>query len=286
MDGLAIPLSNLADSTARIAREGVRRLGHLSELTYAAVSEIRAAGEGESPRTLFSSASLLGLGGVEAKTAEDRAAVVRALLGEAVALFGHPISAAELADGPRPPLGRARTVYVRNPLTDRAYAALSPLLSSPTVGHRQNFRELFDDVENGYADYAVLPLFAGGRPIGSVALLLEERALYVTATANISTEEDEVTFALLSREPVAHRSPTRFLFRFAAEETAELAMLLEALPALGLSLLQLDAAPLPYEGGGMSCRLLLAGEDFAPILVYLALYAPSFTSYGFYIELQ
>ncbi len=284
---IAVTLENLADSDGRRAREARRRLGHLSELADSLIRTLSAAGEADSPRALLGGAAgLLADVGQAPLDAADRAELTLFLLLAAERLFGAPVTAAALAGGPCPPPGRARTVYVRNPLTDGAYLRLSTLLTSPTVGYRQNFRELFDDVENGYADYAVLPLFAGGHRIASVAALLDERSLFITATVTVPTEEDEVVFGLLAREPFAHRPPTRFLFRVEAEGGAALPAYLAAASRFGLSPVRLDAAPAPYGGDRTDLRILLSGNDFAPMLAYLSLFAPSFTGYGFYTELQ
>lgn len=283
---ISVPLDNLADSDGRRLREERRRLGHLSELAASLAKHLSEVGEADSPRTLLGGAAgLLAEVGASSLGARDRAELTLLLLREAERRFGAPVTASALAGGPCPPPSRARTVYVRNPLTDGAYLRLSSLLSAPTVGYRQNFRELFDDVENGYADYAVLPLFAGGHFVGSVAALLEERSLFITAAVTVPTEEDEVTYGLLSREPFALRAPTHFSFRVGAEDAEALTAHLAAAARFGLSLVRMDAAPTFY-GGGMTCRYLFTGEDFAPMLAYLSLFAPSFTGYGFYTELQ
>lgn len=283
---ISVSLDNLADSDGHRAREDRRRLGHLSELAASLAKQLSEGGEGESPRALLGgAASLLSEGVGEHLGADDRAELTLLLLSAAERRFGAPVSAAALAGGPCPPPSRARTVYVRNPLTDGAYLRLSSLLSAPTVGYRQNFRELFDDVENGYADYAVLPLFAGGHFVSSVSALLEERSLFITATVTVPTEEDEVTYGLLAREPFTHRAPTHFAFRVGIGSGESPTVHLAAAARFGLSLVRMDAVPTPY-GGGLSCRFLLAGKEFAPMLAYLTLFVPSFTGYGFYTELQ
>lgn len=282
---IAVTLDNLADSDGRSERERRRRTGHLSELAHALICAAHEAEEAESPRALLSAVpELLREGSGEVLTPTDRAELTLCLLREAERLLGYPVTASALAGGPCPPAERARTVYVRNPLTEEAYARLASCLAAPTVGYRQNFRELFDDVENGYADYAVLPLLSGGRTVGSVTDLLEERGLFITATATVPTGEDEVVFALLAREPFALSPPRCFSLRAELADGEALAGLLAAASRFSLSLLRLDSAPAPY-GDRMACHILLGGEDFTAMLAYLSLFVPSFTGYGFYSEL-
>ncbi|MBO7293281.1 MAG: hypothetical protein J6V07_05045, partial [Clostridia bacterium] len=219
---------------------------------------------------------------------DDRPLLPSLLLREGERLFGRAVLPTELVGGPVAPPPRARAVYVRNPLSDAAYTALSGALASPTVGYRQNLRELFDDVENGYADYAVLPLLSGGAAVPSVAALIEERGLCVTAVTPILSGEEEVTFGLLAREAVTLRPPTYFLFRVETEGTEEMAGLLFALSRFGLSLRLTDSRESPLFRGRSAVRLLVEGEEesFFSLLVYLTLFFPGFTGYGYYSEIQ
>ena len=286
-EALSPILENLAESEERRGREATWRRGHLSELCRALADLLLASGKADTPRELLSAAGDL-LRELPPLPAADRAELPALLLREAERLFGRAVLPSELVGGPVSPPGRARVVYVRNPLSDRAYTLLSAALGRPTVGYRQSFRELFDDVENGYADYAVLPLLSGGVTVASVATLMEERGLYVTATCRIPAGEEEIVFGLLAREAVVLRPPTGFLFRVETEGTEEMADLLAALSHLGLSLRLTDSRESPLFRGRSAVRLLVEGdrERFFSLAVYLTLFFPGFTGYGYYSEIQ
>ena len=280
-------LSNLAEGEERRRREEIWRRGHLSELCRALADLLVSEGEADTPRELFSAAGDL-LREIHGLSADDRPLLPGLLLREGERLFDRAVLSTELVGGPVAPPPRARVVYVRNPLSDVAYTALSAALTSPTVGYRQNLRELFDDVENGYADYAVLPLLSGGAAVPSVAALMEERGLYVTAVVSVPSGEEEVTFGLLAREAVTLRPPTYFLFRVETEGTGEMAALLFALSRFGLSLRLTDSRESPLFRGRSAVRLLVEGEEesFFSLLVYLNLFFPGFVGYGYYFEIQ
>ena len=287
LSALSPILENLTEGEERRRREEAWCRGHLSELCRAAADLLRAEGEADTPSELFSAASEL-LRRLPPPSAEDRPLISRYLLREAERLFARPLLPIELVGGPVAPPSRARVVYVRNPLSDAAYATLSTVLKEPTVGYRQSFRELFDDVENGYADYAVLPLLSGGVTVASVAALMEERGLCVGAVTPVPSGEEEIVFALLSREAVTLRLPTYFLFRVEADGVGETAALVSALSHLGLSLRLIDSRESSLIRGRLAVRLLVEGdaERFFSLLVYLNLFFPGFMGYGYYSEVQ
>ena len=284
---LATSLGNLAESVTRGEEERLFRRGHLSELARSTSLHLIKAGEAGDPRSFFAAAGeLLRDTVVSHLDAADLSELSLLLLSEAERLWGERPRPEQLGGGPVPATERSRVVYVRNPLSDTAYDRFSRILTAPTVGYRQNFRELFDDVENGYADYAVLPVRSGGVMIPSVSALIEERGLAVASVTRIPSE-DEVLFALLSREAVALCPPSSFLLRLRlGAEKAPIA-LFRALAAFGLSLAHLEMRPVPYEEGILAARLLVdvGGGGLSAFLAYLALYAPDWMGYGYFTEI-
>ena len=141
-------------------------------------------------------------------------------------------------------------------------------------------------MENGYADYAVLPLLSGGVPIGSVSAMLEEYDLHAVAVATHPTGESEAVFALLARESVRLGTPSAFLFTSALTGVGERG-LFSALERLSLTLDRLDVTP-ATGGDGPLCRFAVRGGERAlvQLLAYLSLFAPGYIGHGFYIELD
>ncbi|MBQ2719786.1 MAG: hypothetical protein IJF73_06945 [Clostridia bacterium] len=303
-DRLGAVLDNLGENAAALLRWEEKRLGHIAELAETLVSELSASGEVGSPRALLSALSsavaalpppTLPEGGLArhrpallaaltALSDRDRAHLATAVRTAVEGRLGRPLSLSDFAGGPVPPRGEGRLVYVQNPHTDHALSRLLPLVGTPTVTHRESFRELVDDVQGGHADYALLPLRSGGTPIASVSAMLEEHGLAVLAVLSLDAGGSEAVFGLLGRESVRLGPPTHFLFTSALPGLG-LAGLLSALSALPVTLERWDA--LALDGGeGDLYRLSVRGDDatLVPFLVYLSLFVPGYIGHGFYFE--
>ena len=302
-------LDNLAEGAAVIAHESEKRLGHLSELAEALLSSALEAGSEKTPRALLAAIAALlpacaapppcdaalpahhkGLwhSALASLEALDRACLALAVRRVLERHFCRPLSLSDIGDDVLPPPARERVVYVKNPLADAAYAKLSTLLSSPSVGYRQSFRELFDDVENHYADYAILPIFADGVAVQSVSSLLYDYGLKLCGVSAVPTEEGQILFALAARGAVIHRSPQYFMFHILPDDMAVPTVLLGAITLLGATPKRLDPVPLTYDTARCGYRVIAAadGEDaFVTLSVYLSLYAPGYTGYGFYTQI-
>ena len=303
---LACSLGNLSHGASAIAAGQEKRLGYLSELADALIESLVKTGEVTSARslTVLVSQALAELPmGCECARTEparnrrlwdvalaelaegDRALFAGVFAKKCEACFGRAMSLSDFPDGTAAPPERSRTVYVRNPLSDSAYRLLSERVTAPTVAYRQGFRELCDDVENGYADYAVLPLFSGGARIGTVFSLLEDYGLHVAAVASLDGGEEEVTFALVSREALALLEPNRFLFSLTLPEDA-LPGLTLAMRRIGVLPKRFEAVPLSDEAGQLTLRAAVGGDvrSLTVFLIYLSLFWPGCVGYGFYTE--
>lgn len=218
----------------------------------------------------------------------DRACLALAVRRVIEGRLGRLLSLADIGDGILVPPVRERVVYVKNPLADAAYAKLSALLTAPTVGYRQSFRELFDDVENRYADYAVLPLFADGVAVQSVSSLFYDYGLKVCGVSTVPTEDGEILFALVARGALLHRPPRYFMFHALPEHGDVPLSVFSAVGVLGASLVRLDPVPLTYDSTRFGYRVIAAADlpdAFVTLSVYLSLFAPGYTGYGFYTQI-
>ena len=301
-------LDNLTEGALRIAHEQEKRAGYLSELAEALLLSALEVGGGDSPRSLLSAVAALlpscttpppqdaqmpahhapiWQSALASLDALDRARLSLAVRRVIERHIGRPLGLADVGDGVLPPPERERVVYVRNPLADAAYAKLSSLLSAPTVGHRQSFRELFDDVENHYADYAILPLLSDGVAVQSVSSLFYDYGLKICGVSAVPTEDGEILFALASRGAVIHRPPAYCMFHILPDEGAAPIALFDAIAALGAELVRLDPVPLTYDPSRVGYRVIAAAGEadaFVSLSVYLSLYAPGYTGYGFYTQ--
>ena len=303
---LAPTLDNLAEGAMRIAHEREKRMGYLSELSEALLSSAIEAGGDRSPRSLLSAiAALLPAcinppphdpvmpahhaalwrSALHSADTLDRVGLALSLRHTLEGHLGRALTLSDVGDGILPPPERERVVYVRNPLADAAYARLSTLLSSPTVGYRQSFRELFDDVENRYADYAVLPIFSDGVTVQSVFSLFYSYGLRICGISAVDTEDGEILFALVTRGAVLHRPPEYFMFHILPDNGEVPLPLFDAILPLGASLYRLDPVPLTYDSTRFGYRVIARADDadaFISLSLYLSLYAPGYTGYGFY----
>ena len=302
-------LDNLTEGALHVVHEREKRMGHLSELAEALLSAVLEAGGDGSPRALLSAvaaqlpsctAPLPQDNGMPAHHAAlwrsslfavdvlDRACLALAVRRAIEGQIGRPLSLADIGDGIMPPPARERVVYVKNPLADAAYAKLSGLLTAPTVGHRQGFRELFDDVENQYADYAVLPLLADGVAVQSVSSLFYDYGLKICGVSTVPTEDGEILFALLARGALVHRPPRYFMLHTLPEHGEAPLSLFSAIGVLGASLVRLDPVPLTYDTSRFGYRVIAETDEpdvFVTLSVYLSLFAPGYTGYGFYTQI-
>ncbi|MBO7761373.1 MAG: hypothetical protein J6T24_01095 [Clostridia bacterium] len=280
-EALAAPLADLSENAVRLSRDREKRYGYLSEAATALVMHLASLGEGESPAALYAAAAA-DLPALPPGDAVDFSALfLRAVEGQ----VGRPLTLLDLPDGARVPPGRHRIVYVESPISADACARFAALFTDAVCHTRMTLRELCDDVENGYAEYAILPLFADGAAIPSVTALLEERGLAIAATVRCPVREGEIVYGLLSASPVLLFPPTHFFLRYRAEGETGASPVLAALAEFPLAVEYLDTLPSSYDGAVF--RILVRGEEgtFLQLLSYLLLYVPTFMGYGFYTEL-
>ncbi len=292
-------LANLGENTAACLTEREKRLGHLSELAFLIAEQVAASGGTASPFAFFPAAaallaelrenvpaSLLATPLPSDLAGADGAHLARFLLEEAERRLSRPLTLLDFADGVVPPPARSRTVYVDNPHAAEAYRRFSAVLPSPTLAHRENFRELFDDVENGYAEYAVLPLFSEGVRIASVFRMIEEYGHSIAAVTSLPVGEGEAVFGLLSRRSVC-LGPVTHSFLSSSLEGIGLSGLLSALPVLGLREGRIEPLPPPPGRSHTLFGVEVMGDEraFVTYLAYRSLLLPGCLGGGFYLTL-
>ena len=282
-------LANLGENTAALQRESEKRLGHLYELAYAVAAEVDAAGDAASPFSFFPAASsfLASIADGIIRSAEDLVPLARFLCRAAEERLGRPLTLLDFSDGAVPPPERSRTVYVDSPPAEAAYRRFAPYLPAPSAVYGASFRELFDDVENGYAEYAILPLLADGVGVGSVARMIEEYGHSIVALTAIPSGDGEAVFALLSHRAVCIAPPTVAAFAASLDEMEE-ADLFAALPRLGLAASSISPLPPPPGRTRTLYGVTVSGEEsaFVGLLSYLSLFLPGSLGRGFYFEID
>ena len=193
---------NLSENGSQLLREAEKRLGQLSEASELMLTSL-ADGEGPiDPASLLLEASLL------ADTPLEGAAIPKAPLPENRALLsflgrelrafdrvgftecflsalegrlGRPLTLCDFPEGVRKKPREERVLYVKNAHADLALHGFASLLPLARPLARPSFRAVCDDLEGEIGDYAILPLFSGGKEIPGVFSLLLEYGFSIAA---------------------------------------------------------------------------------------------------------
>ena len=161
-------------------------------------------------------------------------------------------------------------------------------LESPECLSEETF--VFDNKE---MNFAVIAKKKGERNYLDIkqdvtcASLFYDYGLKICGVSAVPTEDGEILFALVSRGAVIHRPPTYCMFHILPEEEATPISLLGVLEPLGVALSRLDPVPLTYDPSRVGYRVIASAGDadaFVSLSVYLSLYAPGYTGYGFYTQ--
>lgn len=303
-DRIAPILEDLAESAARLGHEHERRIGHLSELADAMISAALATGA-DTPQALTAALAALPhpdapvagddtpefhrvtvAGALSATATIDRVALTVALHRALNAHLGRPLALSDMEGGVQPPPERSRVVYVRSQLSDTALARFCGVLPTATVGERRSLREVMDDVDSGYADYGMLPLYSDGLPIQSVCTDLDTYGLKLTLITYVPNGEGSVCYGLFSRATVTPCPPCgMLLLHIPTGEGAPTAMT-AALTLLGARVTRADSVPLSHDHRRCGYRVsAVANAGVLPLLLlYETIFAPGDTVCGFFAE--
>jgi hypothetical protein len=93
---------------------------------------------------------------------------------------------------------------------------------------------------------------------------------------------------LLARGALVHRPPRYFMLHTLPEHGEAPLSLFSAIGVLGASLVRLDPVPLTYDTSRFGYRVIASSDEpdvFVTLSVYLSLFAPGYTGYGFYTQI-
>ena len=303
-DRIAPILADLAESAVRLGHEHERRLGHLADLAEAMLSAAVATGA-DSPQALTAALAALPhlsdpkagedtpafhratvAGALLATAIEDRVALTVALYRALTAHLGRPPALEDMEGGVQPPPARCRIVYVRSQLSDAALARFCGVLPTPTVGERRSLREVMDDVDSGYADYGILPLYSDGLPIQSVCTDLDTYGLKLTLITYLPNGEGSVCYGLFSRATVTPCPPRGMLLLHVPTGDGAPTGAAAALTLLGARVTRADSVPLSHDTRRCGYRVsaVADGELLPLLLLYETIFAPGDTVCGFFAE--
>ncbi len=305
--GLGVSLRNLADQALRLSREEEKRIGLIREAAHEAAA-LACTSPAGGFSALYRHASSVTADWerfslhedvleahrrpltLQARRREymDKIAFSAAFLEEAEARLGR---AAELSDfqGIRKIAVRdSRVSYIENPHAKEAYHAFSPYFGRATVKMRHTFREVADDVKNGYADYGILPLLSDEEPVRPTDRLLWGAGLRVVAAFRETDTPDETVYALLAKETLLLDDPRFFYLGLPADpDDGAMGGLTDGILSLGGHLLRGGRVPRSYEEGeALSLTVTGDGRFLLLLLSFLTLFAPDYTALGLYFEVK
>lgn len=298
--------SNLRENGIRFLREEEKRLGHLFEAAEWILGSL-LPGEGPiDPSSLFVEASLMADTPKEEYTAKSSLPENRAFLsffGDKLSAFdrigftecflsilegrlGRPLTLYDFPEGVEKKPSDKRVLFVKNAYADLAFSGFSTLLPIARPLLRPSFRAVCDDLENELGDYAILPLFSGGKELPGVSSLLFEYGFSIVSLIRPATEEEEPpVFALLARKPLTLSEPRFFSFRFFPKAGEDATALFFALDRIGLTVKEIETIPTATLPG---FRMTVMGDEkkFVFLLTYLTLFLKDFSTFGFYSEVK
>ena len=181
--------------------------------------------------------------------------------------------------------------YVKNPLADEAYDVFSQNFSDPRVFYAGNFKEACFAVADGKAGYCILPFEEkGGAPIPTIQSLISALDLKISSLTPVFGFEGtaDMKYALVSRGfsvPEIGEDIDRYLeIRISDEDSIDIASLLSVAKYLGISVYRITTV----SDNGISYSVVLrdGGRDFTELLIFLTVFAPSYTPIGIYKNLE
>ncbi len=298
--------NNLRENGAQLLREEEKRLGHLFDAAELMLASLTPSEGPFDPASLFAEASLLAeapLGGQSAVhsplsenrsflsffedklSAFDRIGFTECLLCALEGRLGHPVTLYDFPEGVKKRPQDKRVLYVKNAYADLAFDGFAPLLPMARPLLRPSFRAVCDDLEGGLGDYAILPLFSGGKEIPSVSALLFEYGFAIVSLIRPTTEEEPPVFALIARNPLTLGDARLFGFRFFPKTDADTTALLSAIDRFSLSVKEIATLPTATLPG---YRMIVEADErkFVLLLTYLTLFVKDFSTFGFYCEVK
>ena len=192
--------------------------------------------------------------------------------------------------------GKNDIIYVKNRLSDEAYDVFSENIADATVTYAETLREAAEAVSEGKKNFAILPLEEkGGARLASVAALLFRYDLKIASVTPVFGFDGmaDVKYALVSKRfkiPEVAVDDDRYLeIRLRSDGQLSLSHLFSAAEMLGASVYRINTVRFDSEEGGFTYYTIVFKDvkcDFSVLLVFLTLFAGSYTAIGIYKNLE
>ena len=193
-------------------------------------------------------------------------------------------------------IGDGSVVYVKNRLADEAYDVFADSQRDFTVSYVDSLRDAALQVADGKREYCILPLEEkGGARLASIAALLFSYDLKIASVTPVFGFDGsaDVKYALVSRHfsiPGIAPDDDRYLeIRLRQDSFLSLASVFSAAEMLGASVYRINTVRFDGEEGENTYYTVVfkdEGKDFSELLVFLTLFAGSYTAIGIYKNLE
>ena len=192
--------------------------------------------------------------------------------------------------------GDSSVIYVKNRLSDEAYDVFSDSIADATVSYAETLKDAAEAVNEGKKEFAILPLEEkGGARLASIASLLFKYDLKIASVTPVFGFDGtaDVKYALVSKRfkiPDIADDDDRYLeIRLRADGTLSLSSLFSAAEMLGASVYRINTVRFESEEGEFPYYTIVFKDeknDFSALLVFLTLFAGSYTAIGIYKNLE
>lgn len=180
-----------------------------------------------------------------------------------------------------------KVIYVESPLWQKAIRTLTSHLKSPEFMTGSDFRSLCESVSSSDCDYCALPLCSSkdGYYTGFLKLI-KSYELKICRTVQITKpdSDEELSFALLSKNIESADNAERAVFSFTESDGVSLTALLSALCGCNCRPVSVISAPLEYNIEMFEHRVEIILGDLTPLalLFFLDSAVPGHTVHGIY----
>ena len=184
--------------------------------------------------------------------------------------------------------GDSSVVYVKNRLSDEAYDVFSVGISDATVSYAESLKDAAESVSDGRKEFAILPGSPAGDRwtygTGPIRRLLFCSALSLCGNRLRPGPDSK------RNTPDFHADDDRYLeLRLRADGALSLSDLFSASEMLGASVYRINTVSFQSEDGEIPYYTIVfkdEGQDFSNLLVFLTLFAGSYTAVGIYKNLE
>ena len=186
--------------------------------------------------------------------------------------------------------------YVKNQYSDEAFDVFSENVNDPRVSYSSSFTEAVKKLNAGIADFCLLPLEErGGVRLPTVSELIYANDLKINAVTPVFgyTGNGEIKYATVSKcfiiEEYSMEDDRYFEIRLETDSGIAVTELGLAAAVFGMEVYRINTFTSVADSGAVcnySAVIRKTGGDFLPLLVYLALFFPSYTPVGLYKNLE